>query len=207
MPSVNRVILIGNLTREPEVRQTGAGGLLASFTLAMNRRYTNNRQEQIDEPCYVDVTAFQRNAEVIRDYVHKGDPLYVEGRLRYETWDDRTTGTKRSKLSVVCEALQLLSRRAEGAPVVPASAPAAYRQPAQYAHPAYNNAPQYGAQQAMPQYQQPVAPPPPPIGGYDQPQYSAPSSQMPSFHAGDAPAAPQPPSDPANDEPMNDVPF
>ncbi|MCQ2396807.1 MAG: single-stranded DNA-binding protein [Lentisphaeria bacterium] len=208
MPSVNKVILIGNLTREPELRQMGGGGMLASFTLAMSRKYTNNRQELVEEPCFVDVTAFQRNAEVIRDYVHKGDPLFVEGRLRYDTWDDRTTGTKRSKLTVVCEALQLLSRRGENAPVMPASAPAAYRQPSQYARPAYAAAPaapQYGAPQAAPQYQQNA--PAAPMVNYDQ---QVPQSQfganepMPSFQtsgmAQDAPSAPQ-------DAPMDDVPF
>ncbi|MGN0866946.1 MAG: single-stranded DNA-binding protein [Oligosphaeraceae bacterium] len=116
MPSVNKVILIGNLTRDPEIRQTNGGSMLASFTLAMSRKYTNGRNELVDETCFVDVTAFQRNAEIIQQYVHRGDPLYVEGRLRYETWDDRTTGAKRSRLSVVCEMVQLLARRGDAMP-------------------------------------------------------------------------------------------
>lgn len=140
MPSVNKVILIGNLTRDPEIRQTNGGSMLASFTLAMSRKYTNGRNELVDESCFVDVTAFQRNAEIIQQFVHRGDPLYVEGRLRYETWDDRATGAKRNKLSVVCEMVQLLARKGDAmsgaAPEggyrhgAPAPAPRSYGMPA-----------------------------------------------------------------------------
>ena len=200
MPSVNKVLLIGNLTREPEIRQTNGGSMVASFTLAMSRKYTNARQELVDEACFVDVSAFQRNAEIIQQFVHKGDPLYIEGRLRYDTWDDRTTGAKRSKLSVVCESLQLLNRRpSDGAvPVVPASAPAVGFRPSirpQYA-PASAD-PQYPA--SGPQYAAPQQP------AYD--QQSVPPSQyrsaapMPSFQAPEEPAAaPQ-------DGAVDDIPF
>ena len=202
MPSVNKVLLIGNLTRDPEIRQTNGGSMVASFTLAMSRKYTNARQELVDEACFVDVSAFQRNAEIIQQFVHKGDPLYIEGRLRYDTWDDRTTGAKRSKLSVVCESLQLLTRRpTDGAvPVVPASAPAVGFRPSirpQYAGASAPAAPQYGA--PAPQYAVPQQP------AYD-PQPAPPSqyrsaAPMPSFQASEEPAeAPQ-------DGAVDDIPF
>ena len=189
MPSVNKVILIGNLTRDPEIRQTNGGSMLASFTLAMSRKYTNARNELVDETCFVDVTAFQRNAEVIRNYVHRGDPLYVEGRLRYETWDDRTTGAKRNKLTVVCEGIQLLTRRDGSAPVDPSAG--GYRQ----------------AAPAAPAPQRGYGMPAPPAGGaYDNgapnpPQYRS-AAPMPSFPQD---GGPQDGGQP--DAPVDDLPF
>ena len=185
MPSVNKVILIGNLTRDPEIRQTNGGSMLASFTLAMSRKYTNGRNELVDETCFVDVTAFQRNAEIIQQFVHRGDPLYVEGRLRYDTWDDRTTGTKRNKLSVVCEAVQLLSRRGDAAPG--AAPEAGYRQSAPAAAPR-----SYGMPAAAPT-----------ANGYDPAvpptQYRS-AAPMPSFPPEGQQGGPQ-------DAPVDDLPF
>jgi len=212
MPSVNKVILIGNLTREPEIRQTNGGGMVSSFTLAMNRRYTNARQELVEETCFVDVSAFQRNAEIIQQFVHKGDPIYIEGRLKYDTWVDKTTGVNRNRLTVVCENLQLLARRSDGQGAMggaPAQNAGAYQPAGTYRQasprPAYG-APQqqggYAAPAARPQYGQPQA------TGYGQPvdvpapqQYRS-ASPMPSFQA------PEPPQDvPQDDAPVDDTPF
>ncbi len=192
MPNVNKVILIGNLTRDPDVRQTGAGNNLASFTLAMTRVYNNPRTgERTEEPCFVDVTAFQRNADVIQQYVHKGDPLYVEGRLRYDSWEDRTTGAKRNKLTVVAESIQLLSRRTDGGAPVDGgyrAQPAAPQQPVQPRRSYGAPAPQPGYGSAAPYGDAPAAP-----------QYRPAGSAMPSFtQENDAPAG---------ETPVDDLPF
>ena len=195
MASVNKVILIGNLTAEPEIRQLPSGDTIASFSLAMNRRYTNARGEQVEDTTFVEIDAFSRTADVIRQYVHKGDPLFVEGRLRQDRWQDKATGAQRSRLKVVAEGVQLLSSRQGVAPgVSEGGAPAQYRP--SYPQPQYGQAPapQYGqspAPQPTPQYGQAPAPQPP--------QYrSAAPAPMPSF---------QQPVPPAEDVPMDDVPF
>jgi single-strand DNA-binding protein len=198
MASVNKVILVGNLTRDPQVRQLPSGGFVADFSLAMNRRFTNPRtNEPQEETCFVDCATFGRLAEVVRDYCHKGELLFVEGRLRQESWEDKNApGVRRSKLSVYVEGLQLLSRRGDnaGAPMQSAGygqhPGAAYGQPSQYApQPQQYAAPQqYGQQPYNGAAQQ---------GGY-QPQPVPPP--MPAFQS-----APEPP--PAGESPLDDVPF
>ena len=118
MACVNKVLLIGNLTRDPQIRQLPSGSIVADIGIALSRRFTNSRtNEQQEETCFVDVSAFQRTAELIRDFCHKGDPLFIEGRLRMDQWEDRNApGVKRTKLTVVAENIQLLSRR-ENAPM------------------------------------------------------------------------------------------
>jgi single-strand DNA-binding protein len=110
MANYNRVILAGNITRDPELRYTGSGQAVARIGLAVNRKFKTREGEQRDETAFVDCTAWARQAEVICEYVKKGDPILIEGRLRYHTWDDRETGAKRSKLEVVIENFQFLSR-------------------------------------------------------------------------------------------------
>jgi single-strand DNA-binding protein len=115
MANFNRVILAGNLTRDPELRYTPKGTAVAKLGLAVNRVYTTDAGEKKEEVMFVDVDAFARQAEVISQYLKKGRPILVEGRLRQETWDDKQTGQKRSKLSVVLESFQFLdSGRGEG---------------------------------------------------------------------------------------------
>ena len=214
MACVNKVLLIGNLTRDPQIRQLPSGSIVADIGIALSRRFTNSRtNEQQEETCFVDVSAFQRTAELIRDYCHKGDPLFIEGRLRMDQWEDRNApGVKRTKLTVVAENIQLLSRR-ENAPM---GAPAGYTTPQQ----PYPPQPAYGQQpyaQPQPAYR------PQPPQGYAQPQpypqqpprpapgYAAP---MPAFQAAPAPqpeaqppAPPQPPAASGDDAPVDDVPF
>ena len=115
MASFNKVILLGNLTRDPQVRYTPSGTAVAEIGLAVNRNWfdkqTNSRRE---ETTFVDVTFWGREAEVAGEYLAKGRPVLIEGRLQLDTWDDKTTGQKRSKLRVVCERMQMLGSRGEG---------------------------------------------------------------------------------------------
>ena len=104
----NKVILAGNLTRDPELRYTPKGLAIAKIGLAINRKWRNEAGETKDETTFVDVDAFGKTAETIGQYLKKGRPILVEGRLRYETWDDKTTGVKRSKLGVVMDSFQFI---------------------------------------------------------------------------------------------------
>lgn len=126
MPSVNKVILVGNMTRDPQVRQLPTQSLVAEFGLAMSRKFKTQDGEDREEVCFVDCTAFGRQAEVIQKYCRKGKALYVEGRLRYDTWEDKNGHGKRSKLNVVVENFQFLGGRDDsGAPDEPVAATAA----------------------------------------------------------------------------------
>jgi single-strand DNA-binding protein len=109
----NKVILLGNLTRDIELRHTQSGQALAKFGMAINRKYSVNG-EQKESTCFVDLTAWGRQAEVLNQYVKKGSQLFVEGRLEYSTWESQEGG-KRSKLEVVVENFQFVGGRASGA--------------------------------------------------------------------------------------------
>src|SRR5262245_64267719 len=126
MANFNKVILAGNLTRDPELRYTPKGTAIAKLGLAINRTWKNEAGESKEEVTFVDVDAFGRQAEVIAQYLKKGRPILIEGRLRYETWDDKQTNQKRSRLGVVLESFQFLDsgRKDEGAPGAPGAAPA-----------------------------------------------------------------------------------
>lgn len=132
MASFNKVILVGNLTRDPELRYTPKGTAVTKIGLAVNRVWTTESGEKKEEVTFVDIDMFGRTAENVAQYMRKGSPLLVEGRLRLEQWDDKQSGQKRSKLSVVGEVVQFLgSPRGDAggggapAPVRPAAAPAA----------------------------------------------------------------------------------
>ena len=119
MASFNKVILVGNLTRDPELRYTPKGVAIAKIGLAVNRTWRSEAGETKEEVTFVDVDAFGRQAETLAQYMKKGSPLLVEGRLRLDQWDDKQTGQKRSKLGVVLEGFQFLGSggaRTEGAP-------------------------------------------------------------------------------------------
>jgi len=111
MPSVNKVILVGNLTRDPQTKQLPTQTMVTEFGLAMNRKFKSPEGEDREEVCYVDCAAFGRQAEVIQKYCKKGKSLYVEGRLRYDSWEDKGGHGKRSKLTVVVENFQFLGGR------------------------------------------------------------------------------------------------
>lgn len=115
MANFNKVILAGNLTRDPEVRYTPKGTAIAKLGLAINRTWKNEAGETKEEVTFVDVDAFGRTAEVISQYLKKGRPILVEGRLKLDQWDDKQTGQKRSRLGVVLENFQFLdSGRGDG---------------------------------------------------------------------------------------------
>ena len=130
MASFNKVILMGNLTRDPELRYTPKGTAIAEISLAINRKWKSETGEAKEEVTFVEVATYGRTAEVIAQYLKKGRPIMVEGRLKLDQWDDKTTGAKRSKLRVVCESFEFIdggNRGAEGgAPSVP-SAPRSAR--------------------------------------------------------------------------------
>src|SRR6267378_4456314 len=114
MASFNKVILLGNLTRDPEVRYTPKGSAVADLGIAVNRQYTLENGEKREEVTFVDVTFWGRTAEVAGEYLKKGRPVFIEGRLQLDTWDDKQSGQKRSKLKVVGEGLQLIGSRPGG---------------------------------------------------------------------------------------------
>ena len=115
MASFNKVILMGNLTRDPELRYTPKGTAVTKIGLAVNRVWKTETGETKEEVTFVDIDIFGRTAENVSQYMRKGSPLLVEGRLRLDTWDDKQTNQKRSKLTVVGETVQFLnSRPAEG---------------------------------------------------------------------------------------------
>jgi single-strand DNA-binding protein len=134
MPNLNKVMLMGNLTRDPEIKYTPKGTAIADIGLAVNRNYTTESGEKREEVTFIDVTLWGRVAEFVGEYCKKGRPLFVEGRLQLDTWDDKATGQKRSKLKVVGDNIQLLGSRegggAGGAPGgEPQGAPPARRAP------------------------------------------------------------------------------
>ena len=111
MSSFNKVILMGNLTRDPQTKQLPGSTVITDFGLACNRRFRTVAGEDREETAFVDCTAFGKQAEVIGQFCRKGKPLFIEGRLKYDTWDDKLGGGKRSKLSVVVENFQFVGPR------------------------------------------------------------------------------------------------
>jgi single-strand DNA-binding protein len=114
MASFNKVILLGNLTRDPEVRYTPKGSAVCDLGIAVNRQYTLDSGEKREEVTYVDVVLWSRLAEIAGEYLKKGRPVFIEGRLQLDQWDDKQSGQKRSKLRVIGETMQLLGSRPAG---------------------------------------------------------------------------------------------
>jgi single-strand DNA-binding protein len=122
MANFNKVILAGNLTRDPELRYTPKGTAVARMGLAINRTWKTETGETKEEVTFVDVDAFGRQAEVIGQYFKKGRPILIEGRLKYDTWEDKQTNQKKSKLGVVLEGFQFMdSQRANEGGATPAA--------------------------------------------------------------------------------------
>lgn len=113
MASFNKVILLGNLTRDPELRYLPSNTAVCDFGLAINRRYRDRDGNQREETCFVDISAFGRQAETLNQYMAKGRPLLVEGRLKFDSWTGQD-GQKRSKLSVVVDNFQFVGGREDG---------------------------------------------------------------------------------------------
>jgi single-strand DNA-binding protein len=121
MSSFNRVTLLGNLTRDPELKRTKSGSAVTDIGLAMNRSRTLENGEKQDETTFVDVTVWGKTAENAAKYLQKGRSVLVEGRLQLDTWTDSKTGQNRSKLRVVAESLQFLGQNQQVGPATEAS--------------------------------------------------------------------------------------
>lgn len=114
--SVNKVILLGNVGKDPEIRSTGGGTMVASFTLATSDRYQDAQGNWQDKTEWHNLKAFKRTAEIVRDYVKKGTKLYVEGKITTNSWDDKESGQKRYRTEIIVNDLSLLSGREESGP-------------------------------------------------------------------------------------------
>ena len=169
MVGFNKVILVGNMTRDVDIRTLPSGSIVGGFGIAINRRIRLSTGEEREEVCFVDCTAFDRKADILRQYTRKGSLVLIEGRLRLDSWTDKTTGQQRSKLNVVVENIQLLDKRDPNAPQ------GGYQQ-----NQGGWGQPQGGYQQAQ--------------GGWGQPQQTQNSWNQPA--AGNPPPAFQPPPPP-----------
>jgi single-strand DNA-binding protein len=114
MASYNRVLLLGNLTRDPALKYTPSQMAVCEFGVACNRKFRTAQGEDREEVTFVDVTAWGKQAEVINQYMTKGKPIFIEGRLKYDQWEDKNGGGKRSKLTVVVENFQFIGGRDGG---------------------------------------------------------------------------------------------
>jgi len=114
MANLNKVMLIGNVTRDPEIKYTPQGRAVTDLGMAVNRTYSTDSGERREETTFVDVTLWGRTAETAAEYCKKGRAVYIEGRLQLDSWEDKTSGQKRSKLRVVGDNYQLLDRRRDG---------------------------------------------------------------------------------------------
>jgi single-strand DNA-binding protein len=109
--SVNKVILLGNVGKDPEMRATGGGTVVANFTLATSDRFQDAQGNWQDRTEWHNLVAFKRTAEIVRDYVKKGSKLYIEGKIQTRSWDDKETGAKRYRTEIIVNDLSLLSGR------------------------------------------------------------------------------------------------
>jgi single-strand DNA-binding protein len=120
MAYLNKILLIGNLTRDPELRVTPKGTPICQFGLAVNRQFKDESGATRDETTFVDIEAWGKQGELVAKYLTKGSPAFVEGRLRLDQWEDKQSGQKRSRLKVVLENVQFLGRgNGSGAPAAP----------------------------------------------------------------------------------------
>jgi single-strand DNA-binding protein len=131
MANLNKVMLIGNLCRDPELRVTPKGTPICTFSIAVNRKFKDDSNNEREEVLFADCEAWGKTGENISKYCTKGKPLYVEGRLRLDQWEDKTTKEKRSRMKVVLDSFQFLSdgRGAPGAAAPSAPKPAAQEDP------------------------------------------------------------------------------
>jgi single-strand DNA-binding protein len=117
MPSYNHVALMGNLTRDPELRYIPSGSAVCEFSIAVNRKWKGKDDQKKEEVSFFDIVAWGRTAEVAAEYLKKGRAVFVAGRLQQDRWDDAKTGQKRSKIRIVCEQIQFLGEKnGAGAP-------------------------------------------------------------------------------------------
>lgn len=115
MASLNKVFLIGNLTRDPELRVTPKGTAICQFGLAVNRQFKDDAGQKRDEVTFIDCEAWSKTAELVAKYLIKGSPAMIEGRLKLDQWEDKQSGQKRSKLKVVVDNVQFLGTKGDSA--------------------------------------------------------------------------------------------
>jgi single-strand DNA-binding protein len=192
--SLNKVYLMGNLTRDPDLRHTSSGAAICNVGLAINRRWTTPNGEQREDTCFVDVDVWGKQADICRNYLHRGSPLFVEGRLRLDQWDDQQTGRKRSRLCVTAERIQLIGGPSGQGGMQPQTQGFAAPQ-TQGFYPQQPGPPQQ-QQYAQPQ---PQAAPPPPFPA----DFPAPAPQPTPAPTTINP----PPSTPVADGSIDDIPF
>ncbi|MBI2932202.1 MAG: single-stranded DNA-binding protein [Planctomycetes bacterium] len=133
MANLNKVLLIGNLTRDPELRYTPAGAAICEFAIAVNRKFTGKNGEK-EEVAFLDIVTWTRQAEICAEYLKKGRPVFVEGRLTQDRWEDKQTGQKRSRIRITAERVQFLGSpggRGESAEAPPEAAEAPPEVPAE----------------------------------------------------------------------------
>ncbi len=162
MASFNKIILMGNLTRDPQLKYLPSQTAVVEFGLACNRRFKTATGEERDEVLFVDCASFGKQAEVINQYFTKGKPIFIEGRLKYDSWEDKQGGGKRSKLSVVIENFQFVGGRdggGGGGGGGSADAPASDETPRQQSRPPAGRGPQQGPSRP-PEQQSPQQEPP-----------------------------------------------
>jgi len=146
MASFNKVLLMGNLTRKPELRYTPGGQAVCDIGLAVNRKYSGNGQDK-EEVCFVDVVVWAKQAESCNKYLHKGSPVFVEGRLHYDAWEDKE-GRKRSRLRVTAERVQFLSSKSDDSRQEYKAEGYNNESPNRSSQPSYSNSPENGPQHA-----------------------------------------------------------
>ncbi len=161
MASLNKVYLLGNLTRDPDLRALPSGQSVCELGLAVSRRYVNNNGQEVEDTCFVDIVVWGRNAANCKQYLEKGSQVLVEGRLQLDQWEDRNGGGKRSRLRVVAEQIQFMNRRGDGGGGGNYAAP--QQQQGGYGRPSMpRQQPPQAAPDGMPRQQPPMPPMPPP---------------------------------------------
>jgi len=173
MANLNKVMLIGRLTREPEAQTFSNGGKVAKFGFAVNNRKKNNQTGEWEEvPVFVDCEAFNREtgrklADTVLQYLHKGDPAFIEGHLHLDQWVDKNDGSKRSKLKIVVDSLEFLGGKQEGANQEGAPPRASRGAPAGPSRGPAGNAPARGGFSSYNEPPEPQEPPPDAMGDPD----------------------------------------
>ena len=146
----NKVILIGNLTRDVELRYSSAGLAIASTAIAVTRRFSGANGEKQEETCFVDITFFGKYAEVANQYLHKGSKVMIEGRLRLDSWQDKNTGQSRQKHSVIGEGMEMLDSKNDASKNQGYNQTGGYTQQSGSSHSSYGGYSQGGYQQNQP---------------------------------------------------------
>ena len=184
MASLNKVLLMGNLTRNPEIRYTPGGSAVCEFGMAINRRFMQANGQEKDETCFVDITVWGKQAESSSRFLQKGSSVFVEGRLVYDQWTEKETGNKRSRLRIYAERVQFLDRRDGGQPQGGAEGDGG-------AQPYNQQPPQQGGYSRFRSQQPGAGPYGGPVQQQPRPQYQQ-SRQAPAQPApGDAPQMPE----------------